>query len=340
MSEYVKSGVNIDKGMESVNRIKKLVKETFNINVVSDIGAFGAMYNGDFSNYKNPILVSSADGVGTKLVIAQKMNYFDHVGEDIVNHSVDDILAVGAKPLYFLDYIGCGKIDPNIIERIIASMTKACKENSMSLIGGELAEMSIVYNYEHYDIVGFITGIAEKENIITGGEIKEGDILIGLNSSGFHTNGYSLVRKIIEDNNIKYDDKFDFSNEEIYKLLLKPHKSYFNSVYTLIEKQLINGIAHITGGGFYDNIKRILPYNTNAIIDSSTWETPEIMKKIVELGKIEFEESYRVFNMGIGMVLIINKNNLKNIENELNSKNEKYTIIGEIIKGNGSVIVK
>lgn len=334
--KYKEAGVDIDKGLESVKRIKAHVKKTFSSSVISDIGAFGAMYSGVF-DIKEPVLVSSADGVGTKLIIAQQTGYFDNVGADIVNHSIDDILSVGAKPLYFLDYIGAGKIKPDIIETILASMSNACCEAGMSLIGGEMAEMGAVYNYEHYDIVGFITGIAEKSRIMTGTSIKPGDSIIGLRSNGFHTNGFSLVRSIIDKNDIDLKANPEFSDEPLYRILLKPHRSYFNEVYPQLERGMLTGIAHITGGGFYDNISRVLPENTDAVIKDGSWKVPPLFEMIVKAGNVEFEEARRVFNMGIGMVLFCREEHSEAVVKELNSKEELALIIGKAESGTGTV---
>lgn len=337
--KYSESGVNIDKGMESVSRIKKLVKNTYSKAVLSDIGSFGAMYNASFEGYRQPVLVSSADGVGTKLIIAEETDYYDNCGADIVNHSVNDILAVGAKPLYFLDYIGCGIVDPDTVERIIISMADACSSNGMSLIGGELAEMSITYDNRHYDIVGFITGIAERDSIINGSEITDGDLILGFPSAGFHTNGFSLVRKIINDNNINLHSVHGSMEDKLYKELLKPHRSYLRELYPLIEKNIVRGIAHITGGGFYDNIARILPDNTMAIIEKDTYKVPELFRFFVSQGNIANEEAYRVFNMGIGIVAVIGKEHIDNARKILDEMHAEHYIIGRIEKGSGVKII-
>lgn len=337
--KYSESGVNIDKGMESVSRIKKLVKNTYSDAVLSDIGSFGAMYNGSFDGYSNPVLVSSADGVGTKLIVAEQTGYYENCGADIVNHSVNDILAVGAKPLYFLDYIGCGIVDPDIVEGIITSMAKACRQNSMSLIGGELAEMSITYDNRHYDIVGFITGIVEREKIINGSAIETGDIIIGLPSNGFHTNGFSLVRKIISDNSIDIQKKYGNMDDVLYRELLKAHRSYLKEISPLLDKGMINGIAHITGGGFYDNIARILPENKKAVIEKDSFPVPELFRFFVEQGKIDEREAYRVFNMGIGIVAVIPQRYIDNVKSILEDINAQHYIIGRIEDGSGVDIV-
>ncbi|MGE3062684.1 MAG: phosphoribosylformylglycinamidine cyclo-ligase [bacterium] len=335
--KYKDSGVNIDAANSTVKSIKKIVKSTFSDAVLCNIGAFGSMYDGKFKGFKEPVLVSSADGVGTKMVLAEEADYFERCGEDIVNHSVNDILSVGAKGLYFLDYIGMGCLEKKRVERIISSMAKACRENSVSLIGGELAEMSVVYNYTHYDVVGFIVGVAEKKNILFPEKIKKDNVIIGLHSSGFHTNGYSLIRKILKDNKVNIKKSFPFSKKKIYELLLEPHRSYFKPVWPLIQNKALNGIAHITGGGFIDNIERILPDNVDAVIDSSAWNVPPLFNKICSLGGVSFEDAYRTFNMGIGMVLITDKKQLPHIENSLKKVKIGYNIIGKTSAGIGSV---
>ncbi len=334
--KYKESGVNIHNANQTVSDIKKLVKRTYTKDVISDIGTFGSMFSGRFNGYKNPILVSSCDGVGTKVLIAEQVNFFDNLGEDIVNHSVNDILCVGAKPLYFLDYIGMGKLDRKIINRIIISMVNACKKNSLSLIGGELAEMSTVYNNTHYDIVGFIVGVCEKDKILTGKKIKKDNIIIGLPSTGFHTNGFSLIRKIIEKNKIDLLKPL-YNRVPLYKEILKPHRSYLYEILPLIENKLINGLAHITGGGFKDNIKRILPKNVDAVIDTSSWNVPDPFKTFCKLGNISFEESYHVFNMGIGMVLITDLKSWFEVEKFFKKIKIDYIRIGKTIAGKGNV---
>lgn len=338
--KYKDSGVDIDSANAAVKSIKSIVKETYSKAVLSDIGAFGSMFDGSFKQYKKPVLVSSADGVGTKMVIAEETNFFEHTGEDIVNHSVNDILAVGAKPLYFLDYIGMGKMNKSIIERIIISMSYACKKNKLSLIGGELAEMSVVYNYKHFDVAGFIVGLAEKDEIITGANIKKGDILIGLHSSGFHTNGFTLVRSILKKKKIDLFKSFKYSKEPIYAQLLAPHRSYLDPVFPLVRKKKIHGIAHITGGGFYDNISRVLPKNIDALIDTRKWRVPKLFEEICNLGNVGFEDAYRTFNMGIGMVLIVGEKDIPYIEKSLKSSKIGYDIIGIALKGKGNVFLQ
>lgn len=336
---YKEAGVNIDEANASVKSIKGLVKKTFTPAVLSDIGAFGAMYDGRFPAYREPVLISSADGVGTKMIIAEQADWFDDAGADIVNHSVNDILAVGAKPLYFLDYIGAGRIEKGKVERIISSMSEACLQNGLSLIGGELAEMSEVYNYTHYDVVGFIVGIAEKDEIINGSSIKDGDVIIGLPSNGFHTNGFTLVRRILEKSGTDIRKPF-LGGDPLYRHLLKPHRSYFREVFPLVRGKLLSGIAHITGGGFYDNLERILPENIRAEIDLNSWKVPALFEEIVKLGSVQRDEAYRAFNMGIGMVLFADRELSKRVEASLKSSGAEYTIIGKVVAGEKGVTLK
>ena len=332
---YKKAGVNIDAAARSLKKAKKLIKATFNQNVVTDVGSFGGVYR--ISPVKN--LVTSTDGVGTKLKIAQKINMHGGVGQDIVNHCVNDILVMGARPLIFLDYIGIGKVGPKVIGEIIKGLSKACRENSCVLIGGETAEMPDVYRQGEYDLVGTIVGDIENGRVITGKKIKKGDVVIGLASSGLHTNGYSLARKIFESKRIPYTKKIKPLKKKLGEVLLTPHKSYFRAVYPLIKKSYrdIHGMAHITGGGFYDNIARILPKNVDCVINKKAWKPLPVFKLIQDKGKVEDKEMYRVFNMGIGLVMVVSGKKAKQVYNYLKNKKAKPYIIGNIVKGRGKV---
>jgi len=320
---YKEAGVDINRLSLIKKFIKKEAKKTKTHLVLSDIGLFGSLF--ELKGYKKPVLVGSVDGVGTKILIAKEMNKHEGIGQDIVNHCVNDILTTGAKPLFFLDYIAFSDIREKVIKEVITGIRKACKENYLALVGGELAQMPDFYPKGVYDLVGFIIGVCEKEDIIDGKKIKEGDILLGLPSSGLHTNGYSLVRKIFK----KYDIKIKGLKRKLGDELLIPHKSYLKDISPYLKE--IKGIAHITGGGFYENIKRILPKGISVIIKKNSWQIPKIFKIIQKYGKIPEKEMYRVFNMGIGMVLIVNKNS-KIIEEIKNCK-----IIGETIKGDFGV---
>ncbi|MBU1131225.1 phosphoribosylformylglycinamidine cyclo-ligase [Patescibacteria group bacterium] len=337
---YKQSGVNIDAGNEAVSRIKDKVKTTFDNNVVTGLGSFGAMY--DLSEivkkYKKPILAQSIDGVGTKLKVAKMAGKFESIGEDIVNHSCNDILCQGARPLTFLDYIAADKIEPKEIEEIVFGMAKACKENSVSLIGGETAEMPGVYEKGEHDIAGCITGIVEKDKIITGDKIQEGDLVLGLGSSGLHTNGFSLVRKIFfEMNNYTVDSQFEELHFSLGKELLTPHRNYANPVLKVLDEYEVKGIAHITGGGLIENIPRVLPQGLSVEIKKHSWEILPIFKLIQKLGNVPEEEMYRVFNMGVGLVLIIGAEDFQPVIKDLEDSGEKVYEIGRVVGGSRSV---
>ena len=303
--DYKSAGVDIKAGEDSVNRIKPLVKETFNKNVLSQIGGFGGLYQVDLTSWKEPVLVSSADGVGTKLIIANMAGVYNTVGQDLVNHCVNDIFVQGAIPQYFLDYVGVGKLNPEVMEQIIWGFAKACKENKMALIGGEMAEMPGIYAQDDFDLAGTIVGMVEKKNIITGEKITKGDVILGFPSTGLHTNGYSLARKILfEKMNLEVDSLIPNLNETLAEAMLKIHKSYLPILREWARPEMIHGMAHITGGGIPGNLARVIPDNLTAEIDCQSWEIPAIFKILVDNGNIAQDESYRAFNMGIGMIVV------------------------------------
>jgi phosphoribosylformylglycinamidine cyclo-ligase len=301
-SAYSRSGVDIDAADSAKNLIKQQVKSTFSPSVLTDIGLFGALFQ--VKGYKDPVLVSSTDGVGTKLKIASLMDKNDTVGTDLVNHCVDDILCCGADPLFFLDYIALGKLVPSKVESIVSGLAKACKESGCSLIGGETAEMPGIYHGNDYDLAGFIVGAVEKRNVIDSGKIAPGDIILGLPSSGPHTNGYSLIRKVfnIDDRPSVLKKYYPEFNRTLGEELLEPHRCYYPQLKPHITR--IHGLAHITGGGFIGNIPRIIPDGLAAAIDKKAWDVPPVFKLIQNKGKISEDEMYRVFNMGIGMIVI------------------------------------
>ena len=343
---YKNAGVNIDAGNEAVKRIKDKVKSTFDKNVVTGLGTFGAMYNaGWLKDFKEPILVQSIDGVGTKLKVAKMVGKFATIGEDIVNHSCNDILCQGARGLTFLDYIASDKVEPKEIEEMVTGMVKACKKAGVSLIGGETAEMPGVYLSGEHDIAGVITGVVEKDKIITGDKIKEGDIALGLASSGLHTNGFSLARKILfEVGNYKIDAKLDELNGTLGEVLLKPHHNYAPVVLPIIENvradfksAAIKGIAHITGGGLIENVPRVLPQGLSLEIQMGSWDVLPIFKLMQKVGQVADEEMHRVFNMGIGLVIITGAENFEVVKNELEKSGERVYQIGKIIQGNRDV---
>lgn len=326
---YKLAGVDIDAGDETVKRIKKFAKSTFNNNVLSDIGLFGAFYKLNLSDYSEPVLVSSVDGVGTKLKIAFAMNTHNTVGQDLVNHCVNDIAVCGAKPLFFLDYLAFGKLNPDVASSIIEGFSIACKENGCALIGGETAEMPGLYNEKEYDMSGTIVGIVDKKNIIDGKSIKKGNVLIGFTSNGLHTNGYSLARKVLL-SKFKPEEKIIELNSTLGKELLKIHKSYLKLIYALKEKVEVKGLSHITGGGIFGNTIRILPEGLKLKIFWDSWEELPIFKLIQHTGKISDDEMRKVFNLGIGLIAIVSKENQVKVIKIANELGEKSYLIGEV----------
>jgi phosphoribosylformylglycinamidine cyclo-ligase len=334
---YKESGVNIDAGNESVRRIKRLVRETYNPQVLGDLGSFGGLFAFPAREYRDPVLVSSTDGVGTKLKVAFALEKYDTVGYDLVSHCVNDILVQGAKPLFFLDYIGAGTVEPAMIEAIVSGLARGCRENGCVLIGGETAEMPGIYASGEFDLAGTIVGVVERDELITGSIIQPGDLLFGLPSIGLHTNGYSLARKIcFEQAGLKPIDIPTGFKQSIGLELLMPHRSYFNELQPLIGRKLIKGMAHLTGGGFIDNIPRILPEGCGVEIERNSWPVLPIFKFLQEQGGVSELEMYRVFNMGIGMVVVIAP------ENEAVFKTEvpEALQIGQVVKGKQEVVLK
>jgi len=329
MKSYKESGVDIEEGNRAVQKIKNIVKSTFNENVLSNIGLFGGFYKIDLSKYSEPVLVSSTDGVGTKVLVACEMGKFDSIGKDIVNHCVNDILTSGAEPLFFLDYIGIGKLKSENIESIISGMAEACRENECSLIGGEMAEMPDVYDYGKFDIVGTIVGIVEKSDIIIN-KVKRGDILVGLPSNGLHTNGYTLARKVLL-KKFKLNQYIDELGSTLGEELLKIHRSYYKVLKEILKRPSLHGISHITGGGILGNTKRIIPEGRELKVKWDEWEWPTIFKLIQSVGGISEEEMRNVFNLGIGMILIYDRNHMDELLGYLKAIGEKALIVGEII---------
>ncbi len=327
---YKSAGVDIEAGEETVRRIKDFAKSTFNKNVLSDIGMFGGFYELDLSVYKEPVLVSSVDGVGTKLKIAFAMNKHRTIGQDLVNHCVNDIAVCGANPIYFLDYLAFGKLNSDKAADIIEGFAIACKQNGCALIGGETAEMPGLYSEDEYDMSGTIVGIVEKSGVINGKDIKKGDVLIGFPSNGLHTNGYSLARKVLLKKH-KLDERFDGLDETLGDDLLRVHKSYLKLINHLKENIKIKGFSHITGGGIVGNTKRILPENLKLKIFWDEWEMPAIFKLIQESGDISNEEMRNAFNVGIGLIAVVNKNDVHETINLASNVNEHPVVIGEVV---------
>jgi phosphoribosylformylglycinamidine cyclo-ligase len=328
MSEaYTRAGVNIETAARTKKLIAKLARATFGPQVLSGVGFFGGLF--EFQGYRQPVLVSSVDGVGTKLKIASALAKHDTIGVDLVNHCVNDILTCGATPLFFLDYIAMGRLVPERIEAIAQGLARACGEAGCALIGGETAEMPGLYAGEDYDLVGFIVGVVEKENIIQGKLIAPGDSIIGLASSGLHTNGYSLVRKVFGETGEALSGYYPELGRTLGEALLEPHHSYCRELKPLLP--LVKGLAHITGGGLIDNVPRILPQGLTARFDSRSWAVPPLFRLIQERGSISRLEMYRVFNMGIGMVVVCSPDNVS----ELTGALPEAKIIGEVVKQQG-----
>ncbi len=334
-SKYEEAGVSIDTGIEIVQNIKEKVRETFNPNVLADIGLFGGLFDIGKLNYEHPVLVSSIDGVGTKLHIAAELNRFYGVGRDIVAHCCDDIVVQGARPLFFLDYVAAADLSPDAVKEIVFGIADECKKNSCALLGGETAEMPGTYHKNQYDLAGCIVGIVDKNKIIDGKNIAPGDVAIALPSSGFHTNGYSLVRKVLlEDAKLDLAEIPEGCERTLGDILLEPHRSYAPLVLDLMEKITIKGIAHITGGGLIENVPRILPENIDIKFNISKIKVPPIFSLTGKLGDIPEIEMFRVFNMGVGLVIIVDK---KDADAVLAADSEAV-IIGEAIAGKKKVV--
>lgn len=337
---YKDAGVDIDAGNEAVLRMKDHIKSTFNKNVLTEVGTFGGMMELDFTNYQNPVLVSSIDGVGTKLKIAFMMNKHDTVGHDIVNHCVNDILVQGAKAISFLDYFATGQLVQSVVVDVVKGLSEACVNADCVLIGGETAEMPGIYLPGEYDIAGCINGIVEKSKIIDGSKTEPGDVLIGLPSNGLHTNGYSLTRHIFfEKAKWRVDQEVEELGTTLGEELIKPHKSYASIIHPLLEEFDIHGMAHITGGGFYENIPRALPQECQAAVDRRSVEVPQIFRIIQELGDISESEMYRTFNMGIGYVIVAPKEQATSMIAKIQELGDTGSIIGEVRKGSREVQV-
>ena len=326
---YKDSGVDVEAGEELVNSIKNVVKETHNVSVLSNIGGFGALFKPDFSSMESPVLVSSVDGVGTKLIVAFKAGKYDSVGQDLVNHCVNDIAVCGATPLFFMDYFSTGKLEKEIGFQVISGFAKACKENGVALIGGETAEMPDIYNKGEFDLAGTIVGAVDQSKLITGEKIAKGDLLMGFKSSGLHTNGYSLARKVLFEN-FDIDEKPSGLDRSIGEELLQIHKSYLELITNLKEIDGVNGFSHITGGGLISNTKRVLPEGLNLDVDWDSWDRPSIFKLIQETGNVPEEDMRRTFNLGIGLVTVISERSLKRVNQIAEELGEEPIQIGRV----------
>ncbi len=340
MVDYKQSGVDIESGDEVVRRIKRLARSTFTPGVLSEIGAFGGMFRLSPSSYADPVLVSSADGVGTKLKLAFMSGVHDTVGADLVNHCVNDVLVHGAEPLFFLDYLATGRLDRGVAEQIVTGMARACRENGCALIGGETAEMPGFYSAGEYDLAGFIVGVVERDAIVDGRGIAPGDRLIGLPSTGLHTNGYSLARRIVFDVlGLGADSFIPEVGDTVAGALLRTHRSYLRCVRPLLERRLLKGLAHITGGGIPGNLSRILPSGTAARVERDAWTVPPLFRFLQKGGDVPRGEMFRAFNMGIGLVLVCAPEGADLVMGMLADAGESPALMGSIVSGDGSVEV-
>jgi phosphoribosylformylglycinamidine cyclo-ligase len=338
---YSDAGVDIDAATRATDKIKELARRTFNQRTLSEIGSFGGMFDGAFPNLKQPVLVASADGVGTKLKIAFISGVHNTVGRDLVNHCVNDILVQGARPLFFLDYIATGKLLPEVVAEIVAGVANGCRENGCVLLGGETAEMPDFYSAGEYDIAGFIVGVADREKIIDGKGITPGDVLLALPSVGLHTNGYSLARKLfLEVAGYEVDTRLEALGMTVGEALLQQHLSYLKPLNELLDSGKIKGLAHITGGGLTDNIPRILPEGAAVEIDNGSWPVLPIFKLMQEIGSVSEAEMYRTFNMGVGMVVVTSAADQAAVESHLQQQGAAVYQIGRVTKGNQEVSIR
>jgi phosphoribosylformylglycinamidine cyclo-ligase len=333
--DYREAGVDISAADAAKARIKGLAKATFNASVLTEIGSFGGMFRPDLSRYREPVLVASTDGVGTKIKLAILAGVHDTVGYDLVAHCVDDILVQGAAPLFFLDYVALGKMDPVKVEQIVSGFSRACSEFGCPLIGGETAEMPGTYAEDDYDLAGFIVGVVEKEKALPRG-VREGDVLLGLPSAGLHTNGYSLARKVLlEVLGHRVDTHLPELGTTLGKALLAPHRSYLAALEPLLERDKVRALAHITGGGFPGNIPRVLPEGLGARLRRGSWEVPPLFRLIQKGGGVCDEEMERTFNMGVGMIVVVSPSELHEVEHSLERRGETSFVIGSVVAGSG-----
>jgi len=336
---YADSGVSIERADRAKQRIKYLAHRTFTKGVVSEIGGFGGMFAIDKKQYREPVLVSSVDGVGTKLKVAFMMDLHHTVGGDLVNHCVNDIAVQGAAPLFFMDYLATGVLEPDVAEKIVEGIAEDCRHNGCALIGGETAEMPGFYPKGEYDLAGFIVGIADKSKIITGAKVKPGDVLIGLPSNGLHTNGYSLARKLFfEVAGYTPETYINDLHGKAGAELMKSHKSYWPVLRKLIDAEVLNAMAHITGGGITDNLPRVLPKGTAAIVEMGSWPVLPVFSHMQKIGNVPQDDMMRTFNMGVGMVLVVPAQKFKRVQSLIEKCGEKSYMIGRIVKGERKVL--
>jgi phosphoribosylformylglycinamidine cyclo-ligase len=337
MATYKDAGVDIDAQDKALEQVKKMVRNTYTSGVLSDQGAFGGLF-GLPKGYKEPVLVASADGVGTKLKVAIATGRNGTVGQDLVNHCINDILVQGARPLFFLDYLATGRLEPDVVADVIGGVATACSEAGVALLGGETAEMPGFYGDGDYDLAGFVVGLVDRKAILDGSSVKKGDVLVGLPSTGLHTNGYSLARKVLlDDPGFGPDDVIPELGCSVGEELLKIHRCYLKEVWPLVEKGLIQAMAHITGGGLTDNLPRVMPKKFRSVIKVGSWEIPSVFKVLAERGEVPEGDLWRTFNMGVGMVLIVRAKHLKQVLESLKDADCQGFPMGNIVKGEGEV---
>lgn len=338
---YSQAGVDITKGNKAVDMIKPIVKSTFRPEVVTDLGGFGGLFALNKDKYEEPILISGTDGVGTKLKVAFDTGVHNTIGIDAVAMCVNDVLVNGAEPLFFLDYLAVGKLEPEQVAQVVEGVAEGCRQAGCALIGGETAEMPGFYTPGEYDVAGFTVGIVDKKKMIDGSTIKEGDVVLGLPSSGLHSNGYSLARKVMfEKAGYKPEDKVELLGTTVGEAMLKPTRIYVKSVLGMLEEAEVKGMAHITGGGFLENIPRVLPDDVDVVIEEGAWPVPPIFSLIESIGNIEKKEMYRTFNMGIGYVIICDQANAMKICDYFTKIQEEVYLIGMVTKGEKKVVIK
>jgi phosphoribosylformylglycinamidine cyclo-ligase len=341
-SRYAEAGVDIDAKTTALERAKAAIRSTFTPGVLGDVGGFGGLFRPDLSGYVEPVLVASTDGVGTKLKVAFETERHDSCGADLVNHCVNDILVQGAKPLFFLDYVATGRLDPTVLQKVIEGIARGCRENGVALLGGETAEMPGFYAPGEYDVAGTIVGIVDRKKIVDGSRIRAGDVALGLPSAGLHTNGYSLARDVLFERLKKssQDRLPELGSATIGEVLLAPHLSYWKALEPLLARDVVHGMAHITGGGFFDNIPRVVPKDLEVVIKGGSWPVPPIFEVIERAGEVSFEEMHRVFNMGVGMVVFAAPDDVGGISKAWADIRQEWFAIGSVRAGRRRVIVE
>ncbi len=333
--DYKSAGVDIDAGTETVRRVRSLARSTFTAGVLSDIGSFGGLFRFEAGRFRDPVLVASADGVGTKLKIAFLTGRHDTVGADLVNHCVNDILMQGAEPLFFLDYLATGRLSPEVAESVVGGIAAACRDSGCALLGGETAEMPGFYAEEEYDLAGFIVGVVDREKLVTGKRVAVGDVLVGVPSSGLHTNGFSLARQIAFDQlGLRVDTHVAELGRTLGEALMEPHRSYLSLVRPLLDGGRIKALAHITGGGITENLPRVLPHGTAAAIDAAAWEVPPIFRWLQQKGNVPIDDMMRTFNMGLGLLIVTARDTAEQLLEELAARGGRDArVVGDIVAG-------